>query len=110
MVTAWPARETISSLSPVEWRTPISSSSSRSLIAMIPSAFRGVLYSSNLVFLTTPRFVEHEVLGVLEVARLDDGADLLVLPERQQVHDRAALRLARPERQLVPWPTLPRPR
>ena len=44
---------------------------------------------------------EDEVLGLLEVARLDHGAHLLVLAERQQVDDRAALRLARAERQLV---------
>ena len=44
---------------------------------------------------------EHEKLGLLEVARLDHGTHLLVLPEREQVLDRAALRLARSERQLV---------
>ena len=41
---AWPPRETIRmSSSPSESRTPMSSSSSRILIAMIPSAFSGVL-------------------------------------------------------------------
>ena len=35
-------------------RTPMSSSSSRSLIAMIPSALSGVLYAANSVFLTMP--------------------------------------------------------
>ena len=69
---------------------------------MIPSALSGVLYSASFVFLTTPFFGRAEqVLGLLEVARLDDGAHLLVLAERQQVDDRAALRLARAERQLV---------
>ena len=69
---------------------------------MIPSAFSGVLYSSSFVFLTIAVLRrEDEVLGLLEVARLDDGADLLALAERQQVDDRAALRLARAERQLV---------
>ena len=51
-------RETIRmSSSPSERRTPISSSSSRILSAMIPSALSGVLYSRNSVFLTTPFFV-----------------------------------------------------
>ena len=69
---------------------------------MIPSALSGVLYAASFVFLTTPFFVaKSEVLRLLEVARLDDRAHLLVLAERQQVDDRAALRLARPERQLV---------
>ena len=44
---------------------------------------------------------EEEVLGLLEVARLDHRAHGLALAERQQVDDRAALRLARAERQLV---------
>src|SRR5437588_1283238 len=44
---------------------------------------------------------EDEVLRVLEVAGLDDGPDLLVLPQRKQVLDRPALRLARAERKLV---------
>src|ERR671935_197683 len=44
---------------------------------------------------------KHEILGLLEVARLDHGPDLLALGERQQVDDRATLRLARPERKLV---------
>ena len=44
---------------------------------------------------------EDEVLRLLVVARRDHGADELVLAERQQVHDRAALGLARAERQLV---------
>ena len=44
---------------------------------------------------------EDEVLRLLVVARRDHGADELVLAERQQVDDRAALRLARAERQLV---------
>src|SRR4051812_45318925 len=44
---------------------------------------------------------EDEVLRLLEVARLDDGTHLLVLPERQKVDDRATLGLARAERQLV---------
>ena len=53
--TAWPSRETIrmSSL-PSDRRTPISSSPSRIFRAMIPSAFSGVLYSRNSVFLITP--------------------------------------------------------
>ena len=42
-----------------------------------------------------------QVLGLLEVPRLDHGAHLLALAERQQVDDRAALRLARAERKLV---------
>ena len=55
---AWPARDTMSrSSSPLEWRTPTSSSPSRILIAMMPSAFSEVLYASSLVFLTTPFFV-----------------------------------------------------
>ena len=41
---AWPLRETmITSSAPVEWRTPTSSSPSRILIAMMPSAFSVVL-------------------------------------------------------------------
>ena len=44
---------------------------------------------------------EDEVLGLLEVAGRDDGADQLSLPEREQVDDRAALCLARAERKLV---------
>ena len=56
--TAWPRRETIRmSSSPSERRTPISSSPSRILSAMIPSALSGVLYSRNAVFLITPFFV-----------------------------------------------------
>ncbi len=55
---ACPRRETIStSSSPEEWRTPTSSSPSRILIAMIPSALSGVLYAASFVFLTTPFFV-----------------------------------------------------
>ena len=42
-----------------------------------------------------------EVLGLLEVARGDDGLDVLVLPEREEIDDRAALRLPRAERELV---------
>ena len=45
------------SSSPEEWRTPTSSSPSRILIAMIPSALSGVLYAASSVFLTTPFFV-----------------------------------------------------
>src|SRR5581483_6844584 len=44
---------------------------------------------------------EQQVLRLLEVARLDDRAHRFALAERQQVDDRAALRLARAERQLV---------
>ena len=44
---------------------------------------------------------EDEVLRILEVARLEHRPDLLVLAEGQHVHDRAALRLPRAERQLV---------
>ena len=44
---------------------------------------------------------EHEVLRLAEIARLHDRAHRLALPERQQVDDRATLRLARAERQLV---------
>src|SRR5262252_6040881 len=44
---------------------------------------------------------EDKVLGLLEVARLNHRAYLLVLAERQQVLDRATLRLAGAERQLV---------
>ena len=44
---------------------------------------------------------EHEVLRLREVARGDDRLHVLVLPERQQVHDRSALRLPRAERELV---------
>ena len=80
------------SSSPVEWRTPTSSSPSRILIAMIPSALSGVLYAASSVFLTMPVLRrEDEVLGLLEVARLDHRAHLLVLAERQQV-----LTIARP--------------
>ena len=69
---------------------------------MIPSAFSGVLYAPNSVFLTIPLARrEDEVLGLLEVPGRDDGSDVLVLPEREEVHDRAALRLARAERELV---------
>ena len=44
---------------------------------------------------------EHEVLRLVEVAGRDDGADLLTLSKRQQVHRGTTLRLARAERQLV---------
>src|SRR6266852_4022431 len=44
---------------------------------------------------------EHEILGFVETPRLDHRAHLLVLTERQEVLDRATLRLARAERQLV---------
>src|ERR1051325_11353897 len=44
---------------------------------------------------------EDEVLRLLVISRRDHRAYLLALGERQQVDDRAALRLARPERQLV---------
>jgi hypothetical protein len=44
---------------------------------------------------------EDEVLRLLEVARRDHGPHLLALGEREQVDDRAALRLARAERELV---------
>jgi hypothetical protein len=44
---------------------------------------------------------EEEVLGLLEVARLDHCAHRFALAEREQVDDRAALRLTRSERQLV---------
>ena len=55
---AWPPRDTSRMSSPgVQWRTATSSSSSRILIAMIPSAFSGVLYSASRVFLTTPFLV-----------------------------------------------------
>ena len=69
---------------------------------MIPSALSGVLYSASFVFLTTPFFVaQSRYSASVEVARLDHGAHLLALPEGEQVHERAALRLARAERQLV---------
>ncbi len=52
---AWPDLETSSrSSSPLVSRTWTSSSSSRTLIAMIPSARIGVLYLMNSVFLTRP--------------------------------------------------------
>ena len=44
---------------------------------------------------------EHEVLRLREVARGDDRLHVLVLPEREQVDDRAPLRLAGAERKLV---------
>ena len=69
---------------------------------MIPSALSGVLYAASSVFLTTPFFVaKTRYFASLEVAGLHDGAHLLVLPEREEVDDRAALRLAGAERQLV---------
>ena len=69
---------------------------------MIPSALSGVLYAFELGLLDDAVLrAEDEVLRLVEVARLDDGAHGLALAERQQVDDRAALRLARPERQLV---------
>src|SRR5436190_23928928 len=40
---------------------------------------------------------EHEVLRLVEVAGRDDGADLLTLSKRQQVHCGTTLRLARAE-------------
>ena len=52
---AWPERETIRmSSSPLVRRTATSSSSSRMLIAMMPSALIGVLYAANSVFLMIP--------------------------------------------------------
>ena len=69
---------------------------------MIPSAFSGVLYSASSVFLTTPFFVAKSRYSASLKSRVcDHRAHLLVLAERQQVDDRAALRLARAERQLV---------
>jgi hypothetical protein len=44
---------------------------------------------------------QRQVLGLPEVARLDRCADLLLLREGQEIHDRASLRLARAQRQLV---------
>ena len=44
---------------------------------------------------------EHEVLRLLEVPRGNDRADVLVLPEREEVHDRATLGLPRAEGKLV---------
>ena len=44
---------------------------------------------------------EDEVLRLLEVSRRDDCAHVLVLAEGQEVHDRASLRLAGAERELV---------
>ena len=80
----------------------MSSSSSRSLIAMIPSALSGVLYAPNSVFLTMPlRVAQTRYLASSKFARGDDGAHVLVLAERQQVDDRASLRLPRAERELV---------
>ena len=100
---AWPSFETMRmSSSPDEWRTPTSSSPSRILIAMIPSAFSGVLYAASSVFLTTPFFVPKTRYFASSKSRVwIDRAHGLVLAERQQVDDRAALRLARAERQLV---------
>ena len=83
-------------------RTPMSSSSSRSLIAMIPSALSGVLYAANSVFLTMPfRVAKTRYFASSKFARRDDRLHVLVLPEREEVHDRAALRLSRAERELV---------
>jgi hypothetical protein len=56
--TASPSLETMRISSPGSTRrTATSSSSSRMLIAMMPSALIGVLYSPNSVFLMTPFFV-----------------------------------------------------
>ena len=52
---AWPERDTMMmSSSPLVRRTAISSSSSRMLMAMMPSALIGVLYAANSVFFTIP--------------------------------------------------------
>ena len=69
---------------------------------MIPSAFSDVLYALSSVFLTTPFLVaKRRYFASSKFARLDDRAHGLALPERQEIDDRAALRLARAERQLV---------
>ena len=71
---------------PFEWSTSTSSSSSRSLIAMIPSALSGVLYSSKLVFLTIPFFVASTRYSASLKSRVAITAlHLLALGERQQV-------------------------
>ena len=101
--TVSPARETMITSSPGSTaRTASSSSSSRMLIAMIPSALIGVLYACSSVFLTVPlRVANTRYFGLGEVARGDDRLDPLALAQRQDVDERAALRGALRLGQLV---------
>ena len=60
------------------------------------------MYAFSSVFLTTPFFVpKTRYFASSKLPGLDHGADGLVLAERQEVHDRAALRLTGAERKLV---------
>ena len=100
---AWPARETISTSS-----SPDGVADADELVALAHLDRDDPVRLERRVVRLELRLLddavlrrEDEVLGLLEVARLDHRAHLLVLAERQQVDDRAALRLARPERQLV---------
>jgi hypothetical protein len=69
---------------------------------MIPSDLSGVLYAASFVFLTTPFFVPKKRYSASSKSRVWTTARTgLALAERQQVHDRAALRLARAQRKLV---------
>src|SRR4249920_128730 len=76
---AWPLRDTsMMSSVPDEWRTSTSASPSRSLIAMIPSDFSCVLYSSKRLLDHPVAGREDEVLGLFELAGRDHRTNLLL--------------------------------
>ena len=101
--TVWPLRDVSrTSSSPEVRRTPISSSPSRMLIAMMPSDLRGVSYSLKSVFLTMPSFVACTRYRPSPKSRVgDDRAHPLALAQRQQVDHGAAAALAVALGQLV---------
>src|SRR6202035_2409797 len=73
--TVRPAREAMITSSPGSTaRTASSSSSSRMLIAMMPSALIGVLYASSSVFLTVPSRVANTRYSASEKSRVDTTA------------------------------------
>src|SRR6266511_1917154 len=94
---AWPTRDTIKTSSvPLECRTPTSSSPSRILIAIIPSALRFVLYASSFVFLTTPFFVAKSRYSASLKSRV-----WITARTCSPWRNGSRLTLARPERELV---------
>ena len=82
--------------------TSTSASPSRSLMAMMP-VFIGRLYAASGVFFTSPRAVAitRIVVGLVEIAHRPAVGDLLALGQIQQIHDRAASRVAGQLRQIV---------
>ena len=101
--TVRPSWETIRISSPGSTRrTATSSSSSRMLIAMMPSALIGVLYLPELGLLHRALARgEHQELGLGEVPRREHGLHPLAVAQRQHVAEVAALRRAAGLRQVV---------